>query len=446
MSADAAMRQAAALFGAGRLDEAWKACEAILAGNPQHFYALHLASAIALKRAQFDACITLATHALTVSPGHAEVLANRGAALRRTNRAEEALADYDQALAAGASTPTLLVNRGIALAALNRHGEAIAQYDHAIALDARHATAYFHRGLSRLVTGDLPSGFADNEWRWAGSETQGPPRALPGRRFTGAENVAGMTVLLYAEQGLGDTIQFARYAKLLKERGARVVLEVHPPLKRLLTQVAGADNVIAMGDPLPLLDYHCPLLSAPLAFGTTLETIPRERRYVDAEESLARKWEARIASRSGARVGFAWSGSRTLVNDSSRSIPLAALAPLIAAAPVAVSLQMDVRERDRPALDAGALVQVEGIEDFADTAAIVDALDLVVTVDTSVAHLAGALGKPVWILLPFSPDWRWLLDRDDSPWYPSARLFRQPAPGDWKGVIGRVAAELAELK
>jgi hypothetical protein len=446
MSGDTAMRQAAALFGAGRLEEAWQACETILAGTPQHFYALHLASAIALKRSQFDACITLATHALTVSPGHAEVLANRGAALRRTNRAEDALADYEQALAAGPTTPTLLVNRGIALAALNRHAEAIVQYERAIALDARHASAYFHRGLSRLVTGDLPGGFADNEWRWAGSETQGPPRALPGRRWTGTENVAGATVLLYAEQGLGDTIQFARYARLLRERGARVVLEVHPPLRRLLAPVIGADSVIAMGDPLPLLDYHCPLLSAPLAFGTTLETIPRERRYLHVEPDLARKWQSRIPPRKGPRVGFAWSGSRTLVNDLTRSIPLAKVAPLVAAAPAAVSLQVDVREPDRAVLEQSALVQVEGIEDFADTAAIVDALDLVITVDTSVAHLAGALGKPVWVLLPFSPDWRWLLDREDSPWYPSARLFRQPRPGDWAPVIERAAAMLADLK
>ncbi len=446
MSANEAMRQAAAHFAAGRLEEAWKLCEAILAGDPQHFYALHLASAIALKRAQFDACITLATHALSVAPGHAEVLSNRGAALRRTNRGEEALADYDQALAAGTATPTLLVNRGIALDALNRHAEAMAQYDRALALDARHATAYFHRGLSRLVTGDLPGGFADNEWRWAGSETQGPPRALPGQRWTGREGVRGKTVLLYAEQGLGDTIQFARYAQLLHERGARVVLEVHPPLKRLLASVAGADTVVAMGDALPPFDYHCPLLSAPLAFGTTLETIPRMQRYVTVDEALARKWAARIPSGPGPRVGFVWSGSRTLVNDVGRSIPLAAMAPLIAAAPVAASLQLDVREGDREALKRSALVQVEGIEDFADTAAIVEALDLVVTVDTSVAHLAGSLGKPVWVLLPFSPDWRWLLDREDSPWYPSARLFRQGRPGEWAAVIERAAAALADLK
>lgn len=435
MSGDTAMREAAALFGAGRLDEAWAACEAILRADPRHFYALHLAAAIALKRSRFHDCITLATEALDVLPGHVEVLANRGAALRRTNRIDEALSDYERALASGAPTPSLLVNRGIAFAALNRHGEAIAQYDRAIALDPRHAPAYFHRGLSRLVTGDLAGGFADNEWRWSGAETQGSPRALAGKRFTGAEDVKGATVLLYAEQGMGDTIQFARYASLIQERGARAVMEVHPPLKRLLSPLA--DTVVAMGEPLPAFDLHCPMLSAPLAFGTTLETIPRADRYLAAAG----------ASRKGGRraIGFAWSGSRTLANDANRSIPLAALAPLLEGDFDAVSLQKDVRETDRAALAASRLLDsTASAADFADTAALIDSLDLVITVDTSIAHLAGALGKPVWVLLPFSPDWRWLLDRDDSPWYPSARLFRQPRVGDWGPVLGEVAAAIRD--
>lgn len=442
MSGDTAIRQAAALFGAGRLDEAWSACESILKADPGHFYALHLASAIALKRSQFDACITLATQALAAAPGHTEVLANRGAALRRANRIDEALADYDRALASGTATPSLLVNRGIALAALNRHAEAIAQYDRAIALDPRHASAYFHRGLSRLVTGDLAGGFADNEWRWAGSETQGPPRQLPGRRWTGAEDVKGATVLLYAEQGLGDTIQFSRYATMLKARGARVVLEVHPPLKQLLSSVAGVDQIMGLGQALPRFDYHCALLSAPLAFCTTLETIPRGHRYVTAAPEAIAHWEMKDSA-PRRRVGFAWSGSRTLVNDLNRSIALATMRPLFDLVPTPVSLQKDVRESDRAALAGARLLQLpEALGNFADTAAFMENLDLVITVDTSVAHLAGALGKPVWVLLPFSPDWRWLLDRDDSPWYPTARLFRQPRIGDWQAVIDRVAGEL----
>lgn len=444
MSADAAIRHAAQLFGAGRYDEAWSACQAILAADPRHFYALHLGSATALKLGRFDACITLATAALGLMPGHAEVLANRGAALRRTNRIDEALADYDAALASGTATPTLLVNRGIALAALNRHADAIAQYDRAITLDPRHAPAHFHRGLSRLVTGDLAGGFADNEWRWAGAETQGPPRELSGRRWSGTEDLKGATLLLYAEQGLGDTIQMARYATLAKQRGARVVLEAHPPLKRLLSTVPGVDAIVGMGQPLPPFDYHCAAMSAPFAFGTTLETIPHLHRYVTPEPAAVAHWKLDTPHR---RVGFAWSGSRTLVNDINRSIPLALMRPLFERVASPVSLQKNVREADQPALAGARIAQApEALNNFADTAALIEHLDLVVTVDTSVAHLAGAMGKAVWVLLPFSPDWRWLLDRDDSPWYPTARLFRQPRVGDWAAVVDEVAAALDKLK
>jgi len=444
MSADAAIRSAAQLFGAGRYDEALAACHSILMADPRHFYALHLASATALKLARFDDCIALATRALAVSPAHAEVLANRGAALRRTNRIVEALADYDLVLASGTATPTVLVNRGIALAALNRHAEAIAQYERALALDPRHAPAHFHRGLSRLVTGDLAGGFADNEWRWGGSETQAPARELPGKRWTGTQDLKGATLLLYTEQGLGDTIQMARYASVAKQRGARVVLEVHPPLKRLLSSVPGVDTIVGMGQPLPPFDFHCALMSAPLAFGTTLENIPQPFRYVSVEAAAKAHWALDTPHR---RAGFAWSGSRTLVNDINRSIPLALMRPLFDRVSTAVSLQKDVRDEDRPALAGARLGQAnEALNNFADTAALIEHLDLVVTVDTSVAHLAGAMGKSVWILLPFSPDWRWLLDRTDSPWYPTARLFRQPRPGDWAPVIDEVAAALAVLK
>jgi hypothetical protein len=400
---------------------------------------------IALDRARFDDCVALATRALEVSPGHAEVLANRGAAYRRSNRIDEALADYDHALQSGAASPTLLVNRGIALAALNRHAEAIAQYDRALALEADHAPAHFHRGLSRLVTGDLPRGFVDNEWRWAGSRTQGPARELQAPRWSGAEDLRGRTLLLHAEQGLGDTLQFVRYAALARERGARVVLEVQAPLVDLLS--GSADEVLAMGAALPAFDYQLPMLSAPLAFATTLDSIPRKERYLQAPADAIDKWRMRDHAAPRPRVGFAWSGSRTLVNDANRSMPLATMLPLVERAATAISLQKDVREGDLEALAGSRLVPAaHAIRDFADTAGLIEQLDLVVTVDTAVAHLAGALGKPVWVLLPYSPDWRWLLDRADSPWYPSARLFRQRGIGDWGPAIGEAAAALSDLK
>ena len=448
MSSDVAMKQAAALFAAGRLDESLAACQAILRAEPAHFYALHLASTIAYKRGAFAECIALATRALEQKPDHVEVLANRGAALRRLNHVKEALADYDRALALGAPTPNLLVNRGIALVELNRNAEAVAQYDRALALDPNHAGARFHRSLNRLLLGDLKGGFEDYEWRWAGNDAVAAPAQVPGPRWTGAEDLHGKTLFLYSEQGFGDSIQFARYAALLAERGARVLLEVHPPLKALLASVPGVAGISAMGEPRPAFDYQCPLLSVPLAFATRLETIPARVPYVHVDEALRERWRARLAGLARPRVGLVWSGSRLQGGDRKRSIPFAEMAPIIAASAAPVSLQKDVRESDAAALAADSRVVALGdeIADFRDTAAIIGELDVVVTVDTAVAHLAGALGRPVWVMVSFSSDWRWMLDRPDSPWYPTARLFRQPAPNDWASVAARVAAELGELK
>lgn len=441
------MRRAAALFGAGRDAEARALCEAILAAEPRHFYALHLAAALALRRADFDACVGFATRALEIEPAHVEVLCNRGAALRRLNRVEAALADYERALAADPRSAIALNNRGVALAALNRHDEAIASYDRSLALNPGYPNARFHRALSRLVTGDFARGWEDYEARWGGAETQGPARRFPKPAWSGKEDLGGKTVLLHAEQGLGDTIQFCRYAQLLSARGASVVLETHPSLKAWLATLAGVDAVVAFGEPLPAFDYHCALLSAPRAFATKLATIPADVPYLAPPSAHVERWRSRLAECGGPRIGLAWSGSTTLVNDLNRSIPLAGLGPILAQDACFVSLQKEIRAYDEPALRASPALALFGEEltDFRDTAALVSLMDVVVTVDTAVAHVAGAMGKPVWILLPYSPDWRWLLARDDSPWYPSARLFRQPGVGQWGPVLERVARELRGL-
>ena len=446
--AHATMAHAANLFGANRLDEAQALCDDLLRADPRYFYALHLASAIALKRGELERCVAMATRALEVEPRNVEVLANRGAALRRLNRFDEALADYDRAFATGAVNANLHVNRGIALVELNRNREAIAEYDRAIALDPRHAGAHFHRGLNRLLLGDLRGGFEDYEWRWAGNETLGPPRPVPGPRWTGREDLAGKTIFVYAEQGFGDAIQFARYAALLARRGARVLLEVHPPLKDLLANVPGVAGISAMGEALPRYDYQCPLLSLPLAFGTALDNVPAQVPYIGVDAQVSERWRARMAGLAPPRVGLAWSGSRLQGGDRKRSIAFADFAPIVAAGGTPVSLQKDVRETDAPALEADARVVriADEIGDFRDTAAIIQELDLVVTVDTAVAHLAGALGKPVWILVSYSSDWRWMIDREDSPWYPTARIFRQQRPLDWRSVTERVGAAVRELQ
>jgi tetratricopeptide (TPR) repeat protein len=444
MTPDEAMAKAAAAFGAGRVPEAQALCDSILAADPRHFFALHLAAAIALKRGDFEACVEIAARALAIDARHVEVLCNRGAALRRLNRIDEALADYDRALEAAPDSAVVLNNRGVALAALNRHAEAIATYTRALERNPGYASARFHRALSRLVSGDLANGWEDFEARWGGSETQGIARAFAGPRWTGNENPHGRAILLHAEQGMGDAIQFSRYAALLLARGARVVLEAHAPLKELFAQLPGVDRVVALGEPLPPFDYHCALLSVPRAFGTTLATIPGGKPYLAAPPAHLERWRARLGERNGLRVGLAWSGSAALANDRNRTIALAQLGAIRPQGATLVSLQKEVREIDRAALESGPPLAHFGDElaDFRDTAALVSLMDVVVTVDTAVAHLAGAMGKPVWILLPFSPDWRWLLARDDSPWYPSARLFRQTRSGEWGPVIERVALEL----
>ena len=440
-----AMQRAAALFQAGRWDEAEALCREIerLEGG-RHFYAWHLLSVIALHRGRHEAALDLSTRALALDPHHVDVLCNRGAALRNLGRYEEALADYDRAIAANPGHGPAHNNRGVALAALNRHEEAEAAYDRALAVNAGDDRARFNRGLARLIRGDLARGLADFEARWTGSDTQAGQRPMPAPQWSGREPLEGRTILLHSEQGLGDSIQFARYVPQVAALGATVLVEAHGGLPPLLAQLPGVAGVFDRGAPLPPYDFHCPLMSLALAFGTTLATIPAAVPYLRAPPGHVERWRARLGPRSRPRVGLAWSGSTTLRNDRNRSIPLALLAPLRLLPIDFFALQKDVRPGDADALRSGPPIAAYGDElaDFRDTAALVELMDLVISVDTAVAHLAGAMAKPAWVLLPWSPDWRWLLDRTDSPWYPTARLLRQSQPGDWEGVVARLAREL----
>lgn len=475
-----AMDRAAASFAAGRLDESWSLCEHILREDPAHFFALHLASVIAARRGDWEACLAFATRALRVMPGHPEVLANRGAALRNLRRWEEALADYDAALAAAprsadahnnrgaalaalgrheealaaydralATAPAAAeahYNRGVSLAALNRHAEAVASYSRAIELKPNDSRGRWNRGLSRLALGDYANGFVDYEARLARTDTELVPRRFAQPAWNGRQDLAGRTILLHAEQGIGDCIQFSRFARALHERGARVVLEAHPPIAPLLAALPSVDATVAAGSELPDFNYHCPLPSLPALLGTRLEHLPPQDPPLHPPAEWLERWRARLGEQHPPRIGIFWSGGTGAREDDPRSIPLDALAPVLGLPATFVCLQREVRARDREALAAKAsILHFEGeIEDFRDTAALVALTDLVVTVDTSVAHLAGAMAHPAWILLPFAADWRWLLDRDDSPWYPSARLFRQALQGDWAPVIDRVARALRE--
>jgi len=398
--------------------------------------------------ADFDAALQLA-------PGHPAVLYNRGVALLKLGRYAEAVDACDGALAAAPGHATAWLNRGRALSQLNRLDEAIVSYDKALAIRKDYADAHFNNALALLTRGDYRRGFAEYEWRWR--RTGMPAQRSRGKPlWLGEYPLARKTILLHAEQGLGDTIQFARYAPLVAASGAKVVLEVQAELQPLLRRLDGVAAVIARGETPPPFDVHCPLGSLPLALHTEPDTVPAQIPYLSADAAKLAQWSARLEALPRPWVAFAWSGNPSHDNDRNRSIAFARLAPLFGPPSPAgegrerasfVSVQRELRSEDAAALAGAPRVMHLGaeLEDFSDTAAVLALCDLVIAVDTAVVHLAGAMGRPVWVLLPFAPDWRWTRDGDVTPWYPTARLFRQTSLGDWDGVVARVADELGRF-
>jgi Tfp pilus assembly protein PilF len=445
-SADAMSNLGLALHATGRFEEAvasYRDALRLAPGHPEILY--NLGNAL-LELGCVDEALASYDDALAKGPSHVGALVNRGNALLRFNRPTEALASYDKALAAMPGHPQILTNRGHALRRLDRPIDALADFEAALVAGPEFPEAHFEAAMTRLTLGDFDAGWKAYEWRWKTGAFASQRRRLQAPLWLGDRPVSGKTILLHAEQGFGDTIQFIRYAPLLASRGATVVCEVQPELQSLLSQFEDID-VIAAGEPLPAFDLHCPLLSLPLAFGTQPQTIPAPAPYLVASEERLAYWHDRLPT-GLPRAGFVWSGSPSHKNDSNRSIPLARLSVLFENPPVhCFSLQTELRDADSEVLrELPNIVHLGGeFRDFADTAAVISLLDVVISVDTSVAHLAGALGKPVVILLPYAADFRWMRDRDDSPWYPTARLFRQPAFGDWDSVIVRLRDELRRL-
>ena len=373
---------------------------------------------------------------LARNPNHVESLYNRGTAQLDLGLHADALLSFERVLAIAPTHLRAWNNRGRALQALNRHEEAVTCFEKAIAVDKEYSDAQFNAALSLLTLGRLQPGFTKYEWRWkrTGMSDARRPR---GRLWLGEFSLDRRTVLLAAEQGLGDTIQFVRYAPLLAGLGATVILEVQPELKSLLSSVAGVTSCHARGEVLPDYDVYCPLGSLPLALKTELSTIPAHVPYLRASDAHIAKWRPAIAGLKGKRIALTWAGHARHANDRNRSISLKLLEPLFTLDGISfVSVQRELRDDDAALLARNGITDLgPQLFDMADTAAIVSLADLVISVDTSVAHLGGAMGRDAWVLLPFSPDWRWTLTTDRSPWYPRARLFRQRASGDWTGVI-----------
>jgi tetratricopeptide (TPR) repeat protein len=400
-----------------------------------------------LKR--FAEALASGDRALELRPNDPEAHANRGNALSVLKRFDEALADYDRALALRPDYAEAHTNRGVTLHMLKRFDEALQCYERALAARPDFAEAHYNEGLSRLLTGDFERGWAKHDrWREI-AQFKHAERNFTQPRWTGSQAIAGKTILLHAEQGFGDTIQFCRYAPRVAALGAHVILEVQEALRDLiLRSLDGLVQVVAKGDTVPPFDMHCPFLGLPLAFGTRLATIPHETPYLRASAQAVANWNARLPPRKRPRIGLAWSGRPEHNNDQERSIDLASfLSPLQGIDATLVSLQREVRAADAVVLqDRSDVIHFgEQLKDFSDTAALAANMDIVIAVDTSVAHLAGALAKPVWVLLPFIPDWRWLLGRDDSPWYPTMRLFRQDDSRQWDGAFRRLRAALDDF-
>jgi tetratricopeptide (TPR) repeat protein len=439
-------QHANAMLSLGRREEALEEFRLVLARVPQHTEArvnsgiAHAALGASERAvAEFDS-------ALSIAPGHLPAHYNRGLALHDLGHYAAALDALGRVVASAPEHAAAWLGRGRALAALNRLNEAMASYGNAGAIRKEDPDVHFSEAMALLALGDYRRGFEKYEARWR--RTGMPAQKSRGRPlWLGEYPLAHKTVLLHAEQGFGDTIQFARYVPLLAATGAKVVLEVQSELTALMARLDGGAQIIGRGEAPPPFDVHCPLGSLPLALRTEPDTVPAEIPYLSADEASLAKWSARIGALARPRIAIAWSGNSNHFNDRNRSIPFAQLAPLFSAPARFVGVQRDVRSEDGDRLASEGRVMHLGSElaNFTDTAAAIALADLVISADTAVAHLAGAMGRPLWVLIPFQPDWRWTLDGETSPWYPTARLFRQSSLGDWDGVIARVAAELGRF-
>jgi tetratricopeptide (TPR) repeat protein len=452
--AEAHKNRGIALQDLKRPQEALASCDRAILLKPDYAAAYNNRGIALQDLRRLDEALANFDKALALKPDDVDAYNNRGNTLKDLARAEEALASYDKAIALKPDDSQAYYNRGIAFQYLNRPKDAIASYDKAIALKPDHAEAYWNQSLCFLLQGRFDQGWRQYEWRKK-REKQVAARSLAKPLWLGEKDIAGKILFVWWEQGFGDTIQFCRFAKLAEARGAKVILSGQQPLRELLKQLSPTIQIIDQDKVAAKFDYHCPLLSLPLAFGTTLETIPQYMPYFKANAEKSLFWKIKLGEKSKLRVGLAWSGGfrpnqpEVWSDNKRRNIPLAKLAVLKHPNIEFYSLQKgqpaesELAELMRENWDGPDIIDFTSLlNDFSDTAALVENLDLVISVDTSTAHLAGALGKPVWILNRFDTCWRWLLERTDSPWYPTAKLYRQKKTGDWENVVQRVKMDL----
>lgn len=441
-----------------RWDEALASYDRATAINPSHAE-VHCNRGNVLKELnQLDAALCSYNEAIRLNPQLAEAYSNRGTVQRMLEMFDAALASYDRAIAINPRFAEAHCNRGLLLHDMGRYPAALESFGQAIAIRPDFAEARTNRSMTLLALGDYANGWREYEWRWRTELYSRERRDFARPLWLGKESLAGRTILLHGEQGFGDTLQFSRYSPLLAKLGATVILEVPGPLKSLLASMDGVTRCIDPKDAPPEFDYHCPLMSLPLAFSSTLSTLPAQIPYLRASPEKTLRWQEKLGPRRKPRIGLVWSGGFRPQQphlwhvNRRRNIPLAQLAVLLRQDMEFFSLQKgelaesELAEYAAKNTHGPQLVSmVDALLDFSDTAALVANLDLVVTVDTAMAHLAAALGKPVWILNRFDACWRWLMDRSDSPWYPTAKLYRQHRAGDWQGVLRQVATDLSQI-
>jgi tetratricopeptide (TPR) repeat protein len=434
-----------ALMGQGEPDQAAACYRLALQLMPDDADAFSNLGAALRDQGKLEEAVACCRRALELKPDFAEVHNNLGAALQNQGKLEEAVACCRRALELKPDFVEAHNNLGTAYHEQGRLEEAVGCHQRALELKPDFAEAHWHHSLLSLLTGDFERGWAEFEWRW---KTKKHHQRSISQPLWDGRPLAGKTILLHADQGFGDTLQFIRFAALVKKRVGVVLCECQPALMSLLEGVAGIDHVIASGMPLPPFDVHAPLMSLPSIFETTLASIPANVPYLRVEPGLVEHWRKELTTPTDLLVGIAWQGNPEHKRDRIRSVPLTRFETLASLAGVRlVSLQKGPGAEQLPALENrfAILDLSDRLNTFLDTAAVIMNLDLVVSVDTAVAHLAGAVGVPVWLALPFVPDWRWLLEREDSPWYPHHRLYRQVRPGDWNEVFERITAALRDL-
>ena len=447
---DQLYQRALTLHNAGKLVDAEGLYKTLLSYFPNQVEILTTLGILLLQQGRSEVGIQQLKRSLSVNTNQPAALYNMAVELQRLARLEEALACYNQALKLNPHDVNTLINRGNTLKDLKQYREAIASFESALALEPKIPSAHWNKALTHILLGEYEQGWKEYEWGWQCGE-RGKPRQYSQPTWLGEEPIAGKTILIHPEQGFGDLIQFCRFVPMLEKLGAKVILDAPASLLELMASLSPKLSFIKEGGTLPAFDFVCPIMSLPLALKTTAKSIPTKTPYLSVSEAKKQLWRAKLGVKTKPRIGIVWSGSMTNKIDNNlcarRNIPLVQLKQLFELPVEFHLLQKDIRPEDQPILETLTHLHYHQneLKDFADTAALIQEMDLVISVCTSVAHLAGALGHKTLVLLPYSADYRWMLNEKDSPWYPNIELIRSSTIGNWSDVINQTAQKIKLL-